>query len=83
MPGPVPATDKPGIAIPGTVERLVLLGDSTSDAFSTQCVIARAAARFRAQRDAIAPDNAARPLDVVAAWSPAGQDFDDLLREAA
>jgi hypothetical protein len=72
VPGPDPDPDSPAIAIPDTVERLVLLGDSTSDPFTTQCVMARAAKRYA--RDGRA---------VVCAWAPAGNDFDDLLREAA
>jgi hypothetical protein len=70
VPGPDPDTASPAIEIPASVERLVLLGDSTSDRFSTECVMARAAARY------------ARPgLAVVTAWAPDGKDFDDLLRE--
>jgi len=70
--GIVPDRDKPSIEIPDSVTRLVLIGDSTSDPFQTQCAIARAAARY------------ARPgREVVCAWSPEGQDFDDLLREAS
>ncbi len=70
VPGPVPDLTAPAIEIPDSVERLVLLGDSTSDRFTTQNVIARAAARY------------ARPgREVVAAWPPEGKDFDDLLRE--
>lgn len=72
VPGPSPDMTAPAIAIPPSVSRLVLLGDSTSDRFSTQCVLARAAKRY------------ARPgLEIVAAWSPDGKDFDDLFREAA
>lgn len=72
VPGPAPDMTAPAIAIPPSVSRLVLLGDSTSDRFSTECVLVRAAARY------------ARPgLEIVAAWSPGGKDFDDLLREAA
>lgn len=72
VPGPAPDMDAPAIEIPATVERLVLLADSTSDRFSTECVMARAAARY------------ARPgLEVVAAWAPEGCDFDDVLRLAA
>jgi hypothetical protein len=72
VPGPDPDLAAPAIAIPPSVSRLVLLGDSTSDRFSTECVLARAAKRY------------ARPgLEIVAAWSPDRQDFDDLLREAA
>jgi hypothetical protein len=71
VPGPDPNLDSPAIAIPDTVERLVLLGDSTSDPFTTQCVMARAAKRY-----------AREGRTVVCAWAPAANDFDDLLREA-
>lgn len=71
VPGPMPDMAAPAIAIPDSVTRLILLGDTTSEPFQTQCVMARAAARY------------ARPgRDVVCAWGPEGQDFDDVLREA-
>ena len=71
VPGPTPDTTSPAIEIPASIERLVLLGDSTSDRFSTQCVMARAGALY------------ARPgLEIVTAWAPDGKDFDDLFREA-
>jgi hypothetical protein len=67
--GLVPDFDKPAIAIPASVAELVLLGDTTSDAFTTQLAMCRAAARY------------ARPgLTVRVAWPPAGVDFDDLWR---
>jgi hypothetical protein len=70
--GPQPDLESASIAIPDSVERLVLLADGTSDHFLTSCTMARAAARY------------ARPgLSIVAAWAPADADFDDLLREAA
>ncbi len=70
--GPAPDLTAPAIEIPAGVTRVIILGDSTSDRFSTQCAIARAAVRW------------ARPgLEILAAWSPDGKDFDDLLREAA
>jgi hypothetical protein len=60
----VPDFDKPGIAIPDSVTELVLLGDTTSDAFTTQLAMCRAAARY------------ARPGPTVrVAWAPAGADF--------
>jgi len=69
VPGPAPDLAAPAIAIPPTVSRLVLLGDSTSDRFSTECVMARATKHY------------ARPgLEVVVAWAPEGKDFDDVLR---
>lgn len=69
VPGPVPDFESPGLIIPDSVTRLVLIGDSTSDRFSTECVIARAAARY-------AKDG----REVVVAWQPPAGDFDDLLR---
>jgi hypothetical protein len=70
--GPEPDLTSPAIEIPPSVTRLVLLADTTSDRFLTECTLARAAARY------------ARPgLEIVAAWGPAGADFDDLLRETA
>ncbi len=72
VPGPVPDLEAPGIPIPDSVTDVVLLGDSTSDRFTTQCALARAAARF--VRDG---------RTVRVAWAPEGVDFDDMLREAA
>jgi hypothetical protein len=61
--------EDPAIAVPDSVERLVLLGDSTSDRFTTKCVLARARRRY-----------AREGREVLAAWAPAGADFDDVLR---
>jgi hypothetical protein len=59
------------IEIPDSVVDLVLLGDSTSDPFTTHLAMGRAAARYE------------RPGRTVRiAWAPEGVDFDDLLREA-
>lgn len=67
--GLVPDFSAPAIAIPDSVVDLVLLGDSTSDEFTTRLALCRAAARY------------ARPgLAVRVAWAPAGADFDDLWR---
>jgi hypothetical protein len=72
VPGPEPDLAAPGIAIPDSVEDIVLLGDGDSDRFLTECALVRAAARFaRAGRT------------VRAAWAPSGRDFNDLIREAA
>lgn len=72
VPGPDPDPEDLGIPIPDTVTDLILLGDSTSDPFTTQCAMHRAAVRY------------SRPgRSVRVAWAPAGQDFDDMLREAA
>lgn len=68
--GATPDFDKPGIVIPDSVTDLVLLGDSTSDPFTTQFAMCRAAARY------------ARPGRTVrVAWAPDGKDFDDLWRD--
>lgn len=71
VPSAVPDLEAPAIAVPNSVTDLVLLADSTSDRFTTQLAIARAAARY------------ARPGRTVrVAWAPEGEDFDDLLRAA-
>jgi hypothetical protein len=44
--GPLPDLTRPGLAIPASVGDVVLLGDSTSDPFATQCALARAAVRY-------------------------------------
>ncbi len=71
VPGPVPDPAAPGIPVPDSVERIIILGDSTSDRLTTRCAIARAQERWR------------KPGRVIqVAWPPEGQDFDDLLRAA-
>lgn len=72
VPGFEPDLESPAIQIPDSVERLVLLGDTTSDRFTTECVLERARRRY-----------AREGLEIVAAWGPASGDFDDLLREGA
>lgn len=69
--GPSPDMASPAIPIPDSVQRLVLLGDSTSDRFSTECTLVRAAERYAMQG-----------RDIVIAWAPPGVDFDDVRREA-
>jgi putative DNA primase/helicase len=69
--GGVPDLTSAAIEIPDSVVDLVLLGDSTSDPFTTRLAMGRAAARYE------------RPGRTVRiAWAPEGVDFDDLLREA-
>jgi Family of unknown function (DUF5906) len=69
--GGSPDLTSTSIEIPDTVTDLVLLGDSTSDPFTTRLAMVRAANRY------------ARPGRTVRiAWAPEGVDFDDLLREA-
>lgn len=71
--GPEPDLTVPAIVVPETIEDLVLLGDSTSDRFTTECVLARATRRYA--RDG---------RTVRVAWAPDGVDFDEvLLRDAA
>lgn len=68
VPGPVPDLEAPGLAIPESVEEIVLLGDADSDRFSTECALVRAAVRF------------AKPNRIVrAAWAHPGQDFNDMM----
>lgn len=68
VPGPEPDLAKPAIVLPASVRDLVLLGDSTSDRFTTECALARAAARY-----------AAPARTVRVAWAPDGRDFDELV----
>jgi putative DNA primase/helicase len=67
VPGPVPDLGEPGISIPESADQVVIIGDTTSDRFTTECSIARAVARW------------SRPgRRVVVAWQPEGRDFDEL-----
>lgn len=70
VPGGTPDLTTPAIEIPDSVSDLVLLGDSTSDPFSTKLAMERAATRY-----------ASPGRTVRVAWAPDGNDFDDLLRE--
>jgi putative DNA primase/helicase len=71
VPGGAPDLTVPAIDIPESVTDLVLLGDSTSDPFSTRLAMTRAAVRY-----------AMPGRTVRIAWAPDGADFDDLLRAA-
>jgi Zn-finger nucleic acid-binding protein len=71
VPGPIPDLSTPGIPIPESVDSVIILGDSTSDRLTTECAIARAERRWRKEGRSI-----------CVAWSPDGEDFDDLLRAA-
>lgn len=72
VPGPDPDWSEKGIEIPACVDDLILLGDSTSDKFLTDCAMTRAAAR------------AARPGRTVRiVWAPADMDFDEIMGSAA
>lgn len=69
IPGPVPAPDSEGIALPASVVEALLLGDGDSDAATTDFALRRCAARW------------ARPgLTVRRAWARDGQDFNDMRR---
>jgi hypothetical protein len=69
VPGPVPDLEAPAIAIPDSVEDLVLLGDTTSDPFLTKCAMARAHARY------VRPGR----RRVRCAWPPDGIDYDEMV----
>lgn len=69
VPGPDPDPTGIAIPIPDSVVRLLLLGDSDSDPFTTRMAMQRACARY------------ARPGRVIrVSWPPAGADFDDIWR---
>lgn len=69
IPGPVPAPDSEGIALPASVTEALLLGDGDSDPATTDFALRRCAARW------------ARPgLTVRRAWARDGQDFNDMRR---
>ncbi len=72
VPGLAPAPDTVSIAIPDSVQDVVLLGDGDSDRFTTHCTLWRGAQRFT--RDGRV---------VRVAWAPDGMDFNDALRGAA
>lgn len=69
VPGPWPEPGTPGIELPDTVSEVIILGDGDSDAFTTRCALARAAARF-----------AGKVPDVRVAFAPDGADFNDIWR---
>lgn len=72
VPGGEPDLASACLAVPETVELLILLGDGDSDAFDTGRALARAQARH------------ARPgRHVGIAWAEPGRDFNDMLRSAA
>jgi hypothetical protein len=69
MPDRYPDPDDPGLAIPESVEELVLLGDGDSEQLLTECAMERAARRY------------AKPGRTIRiAFAPAGRDFNDVLR---
>jgi CHC2 zinc finger len=68
VPGPEPDLDTPAIALPDSVEDVVLLGDGDSDPFLTECALRRATSRWTTSR-----------RSVRTAFAPSGHDFNDLL----
>ncbi|MBB4042034.1 hypothetical protein GGR34_003719 [Microvirga flocculans] len=72
VPGDVPDLTQPAIPVPDSVEELFLLGDGDSDHFTTDLAMRRAARRYARK---------GRIVRVV--WSPAGGDWNKLLRAAA
>lgn len=78
VPGPAADPASRTIAIPDSVEDLILLGDGDSDRFTTQCALARAAERFNAPSSKTSIGRRVR-----AAWAPDGMDFNDVLRAVA
>lgn len=72
LPGPWPDLDAPAIAIPESVEELVLLGDGDSERVLTEMTLERAQRRY--ERDGRV---------IRCAFAPEGKDFNDLLKEKA
>jgi hypothetical protein len=68
VPGPMPDSDDPGLAIPDGVTELILLGDGDSDPVLTEHAMTRAARRY--QREG-------RTIRI--AFAPEGKDFNDVL----
>lgn len=72
VPGPYPDPDDSGLAIPDSVQELILLGDGDSEPVLTQCAMERAARRY-AKVDRI----------IRIAFAPVGMDFNDVLQSEA
>jgi len=81
VPGPIADMAAPGIPVEPSIARAIVLGDSTSDRFNTECSIARAAQRWSMGEHHGVPV-VAGARRVLVAWAPDGFDFDDLLRVA-
>ncbi len=72
VPGPMPDPDDAGMAIPDSVDELILLGDGDSEPVLTRYAMERAARRYH------------RPGRMIRiAFAPEGLDFNDVLRGAA
>ena len=69
VPNRVPDPQDQGLAIPDSVDELVLLGDGDSDPFLTECAMTRAARRY-----------AREGRRVFVAMAPRAEDFNDELR---
>jgi hypothetical protein len=69
VPDRYPDPDDKGLAIPDSVDELILLGDGDSEPLLTECAMERAARRY-------AKDG--RTIRI--AFAPAGKDFNDVLR---
>ncbi|WP_372000927.1 CHC2 zinc finger domain-containing protein [Tistrella mobilis] len=71
LPSTIPDMDGPGIRLPEICRRVLILADNDSpDPLVYEALIARAAARFKAEG-----------REVLVAWPPRGMDFNDLLAE--
>lgn len=71
VPTVLPDLDRPGIVLPERVQKIIILADADGDRVTGRALVERAARRF-----------AERGIDVVVAWPPDGQDFNDLLMQA-
>lgn len=69
VPGPMPDPDDPGLAIPDSVEDLLLLGDGDSEPLLTHCAMERAARRYAR------PGRTIRPV-----FAPIGVDLNNVLQ---
>lgn len=73
LPSPIPDMSRPGMALPKGIAELTLLADNDgADPENGKRLVARSAARFRAQG-----------VLVRVAWPPAGADFNDLITRTA
>jgi hypothetical protein len=72
VPDRYPDPDDAGLAIPDSVEELILLGDGDSEPLLTECAMERAARRY-----------AREGRSIRIAFAPAQQDFNDVLRGMA
>jgi hypothetical protein len=71
VPDRYPDPDDHGLAIPDSVEELILLGDGDSEPLLTECAMERAARRY-----------AKEGRSIRIAFAPVGKDFNDVLLSA-